>query len=169
MAYLAVAGRAAIFLVFAVSAAGKLGGRRRFHAFADSLSSFLPVRLTTAAAGAVCLAEAASAVLLPLPAVAGYGCLLAISLLSVFTFATGWAVLTGRQARCRCFGTRERPIEAAHVIRNVALLTAAVCGLGAGPVSVQGAVVAVAAGGIGAVIAINAAELIELLHPLGGP
>jgi hypothetical protein len=167
VAYLAIAGRAAMIVVFAVSAAGKLRGRRRFLAFAGSLSSFLPARLTTAAAGALCLAEAATAVLLALPTAAGYGCLLAITLLSVFTLATGWAVVTGRQARCRCFGARERPIGPGQVIRNAALLTAAVCGLGTGPVAVPGAVVAVAAGAIGAVIAMNAAELFELLRPLG--
>jgi hypothetical protein len=83
-------------------------------------------------------------------------------LLSVFTLATGWAVVTGRRAYCRCFGARERPIGVGQVVRNAALLALAICGLAGGPVPVAGAVVSMAAGGIGALIAINADELLGL-------
>jgi uncharacterized membrane protein YphA (DoxX/SURF4 family) len=167
MAYLAVAARAAMFVVFAVSAAGKLRGQRRFRDFAASLRPFVPARLTTAAAAAIGLAECAAAVLLALPSVTRSGCLLALSLVAVFAVASGWAVLTGRQADCRCFGARSRPIGAAHVIRNAALVLVAACGLEAGAVAVPGALVALAAGGVGALIAINADDLIEFWRPAG--
>jgi hypothetical protein len=50
------------------------------------------------------------------------------------------------------------------VVRNAALLLLATCGLAGGSVPVAGAVVAMAAGGIGALLAINADELLELWH-----
>jgi uncharacterized membrane protein YphA (DoxX/SURF4 family) len=171
MAYVGVAARAAMFVVFAVSAAGKLRGRRHFLNFAVSLRPFVPARSSAgpaiAAAGAVCAAECTVALLLALPAVTRYGCLLAVGLVSVFTVATGWAVATGRRPSCRCFGAHPRPIGAVHVIRNAALVLVAACGLDAGTVSVAGAVVAMAAGGVGALIAINADDLTEPWRPAG--
>lgn len=167
MPYVGLAARTVIFVIFAVSAAAKLRGRRNFLAFAASLRPFVPARLTISVASAVCLAETAAATLLALPAATRYGSLLAVCLVSIFTIATGWAVATRRQVQCRCFGAHSRPIGAGHVLRNAALTVVAVCGLYAGTVSVPGAVVAMAAGGIGALIVINADDLIEPWLPAG--
>lgn len=167
MAYLALAARAALLLVFLVSAVSKLRGRRYFRGFADSLRPIAPPRLTKVTAAAVAAAEAVCVLLLALPATARYGSLLAVALLAAFTLAAGWAVGTGRQLSCRCFGSQARPLSPRHVLRNVLLLALAGCGLGAGPVPVAGGLIAVAAGGTAALILISLDDVIELWHPSG--
>jgi uncharacterized membrane protein YphA (DoxX/SURF4 family) len=167
LGYLALAARAALLLVFLVSAVSKLRGRRHFRGFADSLRSVAPPRLTQVTAAAVAAAEATCVLLLALPATARYGFMLAAALLAAFTLVAGWAVGTGRQLSCRCFGRQARPFGPPHLLRNVLLLALAGCGLGAGPVPVAGGLVAVAAGGTVALILISLDDVIELWHPSG--
>ena len=141
MAYLAVAARAALLLVSAVSAAGKLRGRRPFLAFAGSLRPLVP-RGTRLAAAALAAAEAGCAVLLLVPATARAGALLAAGVLTVLTLGVTGAVATGRTVACRCFGARTRPLGPVHAVRNALLAALALAlagGLGAGPVPLAGA------------------------------
>jgi hypothetical protein len=165
VAYLAVAARAALVVVFAVSAGSKLRDRRHFGAFADSLRPIVAARLAGATAAAVAVTEAACAALLLIPAGAGYGFLLAAVVLAAFTAAAGWVTITRRQVPCRCFGIQARPIGPRHVARNSVLFLLALCGLGAGPVPAAGAVVAATAGVIGALLLIRLDDLADLWHP----
>lgn len=167
LGYVALAARAALLLVFLISAVSKLRGRRSFRAFADSLRPIVPPRLAHVTAAAVAAAETACVLLLALPATARYGFLLAAALLAAFTLTAGWAVGTGRRLSCRCFGSQARALGPRHLLRNVLLLMLAGCGLGAGPVPVAGGLVAVAAGGTAAVILISLDDVIELWHPSG--
>lgn len=172
MAYLAVAARAALIMIFTVSAAGKLRDRRNYLAFVESVHAFVPPWLaalgpaaTAIVAGVVTAAEAACVPLLLIPATADAGHLLAAALLAALTLAVARAVMTGRGASCRCFGATTRPLTHLHLARNVVLLLLALCGLGSSVAHPAGAVVAAAAGIAGALILINLDDLNDLLRP----
>ena len=122
------AGCAALFaVVFAVSAVAKL---RDFRGFARSVPDFgpVPARWVNAVASTVVAAEAATVVLVLIPATAGLGFTLALALLLAFTGGLTHALSRGRHTSCRCFGASTAPVGPRHLVRNLALAVAAALG-----------------------------------------
>lgn len=77
-------------------------------------------------------------------------------LLLAFAASIGTALRRGRPASCRCFGTADTPVGPRHLARNTVLLCFAVLGAFAPEhlPPVAGAALAVAAGGVAAVLVI---------------
>jgi uncharacterized membrane protein len=153
--YLRAACAALIALVFAASSVSKV---RDFRGFARSVPVLVPMptRAVLPVSVAVVAAEAAAAVLVVVPATAAAGFVLASLLLLAFAAAIGTALRRGRPAPCRCFGAGDTPVGPRHLARNTVLLCFAVLGaLAPGHLpTVAGAAVAVAAGGVAAVLVI---------------
>jgi len=130
MAYAALACRALIGLVFAVSAFSKIRNIAAYRQFTSWLAS-LPVPLAGNRALPPLLAgaEAAIVVLVAVQATATAGLALAALTLAVLTAGTALAVHRGTRAPCRCFGASRAPLSARHALRNALLFVAAVAGL----------------------------------------
>jgi hypothetical protein len=111
-----------------------------FTEFADTLGDigWLRGERRRAAALAIPVLEAATVVLLAVPATAAWGFGCAAVLLTAFTLVTGREVARGRRVRCRCFGAGSAQIGPAQIVRNLVLLAGAVAGLAAGPASHAG-------------------------------
>ncbi len=123
-----VALRLALALLFAGAAWHKL---RAFAAFREALAEYrlLPASTVAAAAGVVVACEGVVAV--SLLAVPARGALLAAGLLALYTGAIGWNLLRGRrEIECGCGGPALRQtLSGALVVRNLALVAAALaCG-----------------------------------------
>jgi Methylamine utilisation protein MauE len=167
-----------LWLVFAVSTAGKLRTWRGFVASLRPLG-LLPGRLVPATAVAVATAEvtvllglsAAVAGVLDLvpagPVVRFGGLVAAAALLGVLTGGIALALRRGSSAPCACFGASTRPLGGRHLVRNAILLLVAAGALvtPAGPVVPAGALLGAAAGALVAVLLIRLDDLVELLAP----
>ncbi|MGI5326412.1 MauE/DoxX family redox-associated membrane protein [Actinomadura nitritigenes] len=165
--------RVLLALVFVASAAGKLRGRGAYARFTAATARLAPRPLAAGTrwiAAAVVGTEAAVVVLLVLPATAAFGFALAAVLLAVFTAAIVRALGRGDRAPCACFGDADTPLGPRQVMRNVSLATAALAGFGAtlsgasGLPDVSGTLVAVAAGGLVALLVLAADDIIELFR-----
>lgn len=156
MHYLVLGCVVTLWVVFLVSAAGKLRGRSAHSRFVRATGQLLPPGTPGAPviAAVVVAAEAAELILLPvLPVV---GLLLAAALLLTFGAAVLAAVARGATAPCRCFGASVRPLGRAHAGRNGALgLSALVAAVGAATAPVAGGTGLVAdlhPGGVGVAV-----------------
>jgi Methylamine utilisation protein MauE len=134
MAYVALACRALVGLVFAVSAFSKVRNVTAYREFASWLTS-LPVPLAGNGAlpPVLAAAEAAIVVLVAVPAAAVAGLVLAALTLAVLTSGAAVAVRRGARVTCQCFGPSRTALATRHVLRNGFLLAVAVTGaLGTG-------------------------------------
>lgn len=175
--------------VFAASAAAKLNGRLAYRSFRDGLgeTGLIPASLLPTAAGLLSLAEAIvagallaasglTAAAVPGAAWPAESALVAAAALTV-VLAAGVAVVVrrGTRAHCACFGARSaRPIGRLHLARNLCLLTVIGAGLAGIPLSssdagAAGAVLAVAAGAVAALLLIRWDDLAELFMPVAAP
>jgi hypothetical protein len=175
--------------VFGASAAGKLTSDRVYRSFRDGLreTELVSRRLLPAVAALLSGAEAliaaalaaAAALTIAAAAAAAVAAEVALAAAAVLTaiLAGGVAVVVhrGTMARCACFGAgNDRPLGAAHLARNLSLLTAvgaglAVTPLGDGNPAVVGAVIAAAAGAVAALLFIRWEDLAELFAPMAPP
>jgi uncharacterized membrane protein YphA (DoxX/SURF4 family) len=166
--------RVLLALVFVVSATGKLRGRGAYGRFTAATARLVPRPLSAAGtrrvAAAVIGAEAAAVVLLVLPATAPFGFALAAALLAAFTAGIARALARGDRAPCACFGDADTPLGPRQVVRNLVLAAAALAGLGgtlsgtSGLPAPAGTLVAVAAGGLAALLVLAADDIIELFR-----
>jgi hypothetical protein len=171
MEYVLVGLRSLVVLVFAVSVASKLRGRRAYAEFAAAIGRLSPRPVAAATlrwlAVGVVAAELAVMVLVPIAASIGFA--VAAGLLLVFTGAILLALRRGERAPCRCFGSADLPLGYPQVVRNLVLL--AVCVLGgvggsqpsAAP-EAAGAVLAVVAGALAATVVVTADEFVALFR-----
>jgi hypothetical protein len=111
--------------------------------------------------------ELAAAALLPWPATAAAGTVLAAALFGALTSAVWFAVATGIPARCACFGRLGRPLGPAHVARNLTLTGFAVAawwlvGTGSGTLAPAGVLVSTVAGVVLAVVIVRWEDLAAL-------
>jgi hypothetical protein len=155
-----------VAVVFAISATGKLRNRAVRAAFRRSVRDMavLPAGAVRPVAVAAPVGEAATAVLLAIPATAVVGCVLAFVLLGAFTAGIATVLRRGTSASCLCFGTTERPYSARHLVRNALLGAAALAGalLYGIPVEAPAALLAIAAGGVAALVVVTFDELLDL-------
>ncbi len=155
MDYLRAACATLIAVVFAASSVSKL---RDFRGFARSVPALVPMPANAVVPVSVAVvgAEAGAAVLVVVPATATAGFVLASLLLLAFAASIGTALRRGRPATCRCFGTADTPVGPRHLARNTVLLCFAAGGAFAPEhlPPVAGAALAVAAGGVAAVLVI---------------
>lgn len=166
--------RVLLALVFVASAVGKLRGRDAYARFTAATARLAPG--SSAAAGtrwiaaAVVGAKAAVVVLLVLPATAAFGFALAAALLAAFTAAIVRALAHGDRAPCACFGDADTPLGPRQVVRNLSLAAAALAGFGATLSGTPrlpdatGALFAVAAGALVALLVLAADDIIELFR-----
>jgi hypothetical protein len=155
-----------VAVVFAISAAGKLRTSAVRAAFRRSVADMavLPARAVGPVATAVPIAEAATVVLIVVPATAALGCVLALVLLAAFTTGIAIVLRRGTRAGCLCFGTTERPYGPHHLVRNGLLAAAALGGaVTAGhPTDPPAALIAIAAGVLAALVLVTFDELLDL-------
>jgi hypothetical protein len=175
MGYVVLGLRCLVGLVFVASVVGKLRGREsyaRFVVTAGQLGSGwvttrVPVRVLS---GGVIAAEAATVVLLVLPATARAGFVLAALLAVAFAAAILTALRRGDRAPCNCFGVSTRPVGRVHLVRNAVLAAAAGLGLAAdaatGPVEPAGVVAAVVTGAVLAALVVTADDMADLFRPV---
>lgn len=168
MEHLDIAVRCLLGLVFLTAATGKLSSRDRRREFADSVSAvgLLAPGAVTPVAVAVMLVELSVPVLLAIPRTVLVGYLFAAVLLAAFCVAIGAVLRHRRTVVCRCFGTGGAPLGRRHLVRNGLLLALAAVGAVAagsgGAVEPAGAVVAVAAAGVTALVLIRFDDLVDL-------
>ncbi|MFD1322750.1 MauE/DoxX family redox-associated membrane protein [Micromonospora sonneratiae] len=131
MAYVELAGRCLLGLVFLVAVTGKLRSRTAFDDFVASVAQFglLPERWLPLTARLVLTGEAGIVLLLALPATVPAGYALAIGVLGILSAGMLTAVRRGRRPACLCFGAAGVPIGARHVARNLLLAAIAAGGL----------------------------------------
>ncbi|BAU81465.1 hypothetical protein SLA_0510 [Streptomyces laurentii] len=179
MAYLALAARCLIGIVFLVSAVSKTSSVRAFREFTESLDDMplVPPVGKKSVALSVILAEYSVPLLMPWPetAVQAAGFLVSAGLLGVFALSIAVAVRRGKTTPCRCFGTSATPLGARHLVRNLVL--AALAGLGValvlGPASDApahpgGAVIAAAGGAALAALVATLDDIVQLFRPAPG-
>jgi hypothetical protein len=158
--YLWIGARILLALVFVVAVAGKLPPRR-FAGFVESLRAAPVVgRWPRPVAVGVTGAEAATVVLLGLPATARVGLLAAAVLLVAFAAGITATLRAGIPASCRCFGSAE-VLRWRHVTRNLLLAAVAVAG-GAGAPSTPG----LAGTAVVAFVAVAAALIVTRLDDI---
>lgn len=121
MSDLGLAARAALVVVFAVAAYGKLVDRGALAGVMRAMG--LPV----IPAVIVAAAELACVMLLVIAPAAGFS--LALALLAAFTAGLVNAIRRSAHLACRCFGASTAPIGKSHVVRNVVLVVLAAMGL----------------------------------------
>ncbi|TDD05259.1 hypothetical protein E1292_17530 [Nonomuraea deserti] len=159
---------------FLLSLAGKVRGRKAYEEFSRSVAtlSMVPGRWVRPAAMGVIAAEATAALLVALPfrtAPVGFG--VAIGLLTVFTAVIVRAMLSGDRVPCRCFGASVTPLGLPHVIRNLALLAAAITGYigfesaAQSRLSTGGVLVSVAAAAVAGLFAVRIDDVVALVRP----
>jgi Methylamine utilisation protein MauE len=134
MAYLALACRGVIGLVFAVSAVSKLRSGPAFREFTSWLAG-LPLpglrRRPGLVAAVLAAAETAIVALVALPWTARAGLVLAAAVLAAFTAGTWLAVARGAGRPCQCFGASATPMSRLHVARDLVLCLVAAGGAAA--------------------------------------
>jgi hypothetical protein len=130
-AYVFLAARCLLGVVFAVSAASKVRGRPAFRAFSAWITG-LPV-LTTGIRRVLALlipaVEVAIVVLLALPGTVVAGLWLAAATMAVFAAGTLVIVRRGVAEPCQCFGASTTPLQTRHTVRNAALCAVALTGV----------------------------------------
>jgi methylamine dehydrogenase accessory protein MauD len=121
VAFIVIAARLGLALVFAVAGSAKL---RDFAGTAAMLRSFgVPKPAVDSLARALPVAEIAVALALLPTALAHAGSIAACVLLLLFTAAIGINLARGRTPECRCFGqVAAAPIGATTLFRNIVLL-----------------------------------------------
>ncbi|GAA2435006.1 MauE/DoxX family redox-associated membrane protein [Streptomyces mauvecolor] len=164
MAYVLLAVRVLVGIVFVASATGKVRSAAAFRSFEDSAHSMgVPARLSRSVAVAVIAGECAAVVLLAVWPVPGFA--LTVLLLAAFTTGIVRTLRSGTKASCACFGASTAPIGRRHLVRNTALLALAALGMAAGlagtPTPTEAAGILVAAFGalVGALLVIFTDEL----------
>lgn len=171
MAYLSLALRFALTVVCVVAVVGKVRSRTAFRAFVTSVEQVAravpviraPSRFAAAVAVPTVATELAVALLLPWPAMAPVGAVLAVALFLTLTVAVWFAVVTGSAARCACFGRLSRRLGWMHVARNATLTVAAVgTWWSAGGLPVPGVLVSTVAGAVVAAVILRWEDLAVL-------
>jgi hypothetical protein len=173
MAYLALACRAALAVVFAMAVLGKVAGKDAFTEFVRSVVAMaaVPERLAVPVARATVLAEGLTVLLVVAPTrVTGLiGCILATLLTIVFSVTIVGSLRRGRRVSCRCFGRSNTPIGKRHLVRNTVLLTLTLLGVLAVTVAaganLAGALVAVLAGSFVGLVIATFEDLAQLVLP----
>jgi DoxX len=134
VAYLALACRCAIGVVFLVSVSGKLHSRQAFLVFVSWLAA-LPVPVVRGrprgSAAVMAAAEALIVILVALPWTVRPGLALAAVVLAVFSAGTWLAVARGTDTPCQCFGASTSPLGRRHAVRDALLGAVAVAGAAA--------------------------------------
>jgi uncharacterized membrane protein YphA (DoxX/SURF4 family) len=122
-AQIVLAARVVVGLVFAVAALGKLGSRQRILETSAALAGLgrPPVLNWPALAVALAGMEAATAILVALPATQRLGLLLGAALLVVFCSAIAVSLRRRQTVTCRCFGGAGGVLGLRHLVRNATL------------------------------------------------
>jgi hypothetical protein len=160
MVYLSLGLR--LFLAFVCLAAvvGKLRGRAGFDELGRTLArAGVPAAWTTPAAAGLLLAESAVVVLVPWPATALAGSVLALGLFVALTTGVAVVVRRGTDLPCRCFGRSGARMTVSHVVRNAVLVVAAAAAVVTVP-HPGGGIGSVVGGVLAGVVAVVAASLI---------
>lgn len=130
MVYAALICRTLVGLVFAVSAFSKLRNGNAYREFSSWLASVpVPLARNRLLPPVLAGAEAATVVLVAVPATAVAGLVLAVLTLAALTAGTAVAVRRGARVTCQCFGPSRTELASHHVLRNGFLLVLAVVGL----------------------------------------
>lgn len=155
MPYVELACRLLTGLTFLSAGISKLRDREGFARATRMLLSSR-VRNYRATANVVVAGEIGIACLVTIPVTVVVGYALALVLAAAFAIATGFALRRGVHEPCRCFGSRDEPLGAAHIVRDLVLMSVAFTGmagvLSAGP-PMRPAGVAIACGA-GVIVAI---------------
>jgi hypothetical protein len=181
VAYVLVSCRLLLLVVFAAAALGKLGSRRAWTGFRQSVRGLglVPDRATRAVAAAVVGGEVATVALLVFSATVPAALALAAALLAAFTASILVTLRRGVRAPCRCFGSASLPLSRRHVVRNGLLLVVVLLGAVSlastrGPAHPAGLAVAAAVGLFGGGLLVFFDEIVELfvgptsnVRPLG--
>ncbi|MFG1701366.1 MauE/DoxX family redox-associated membrane protein [Nonomuraea sp. NPDC049309] len=169
MEYVALTARCTLGIVFLVAVVGKVRGRAAFEAFRRSVPALVPLprgRVPAVLPAAVVAVESATVVLLATRSTAPAGLVLAGAALLAFSLGIGHALRSGTRATCNCFGASAAPIGRRHLVRNLALTAVAVAGVatsyGDARPHAAGAVLAIAAGGLLALLAVFTDDLADL-------
>ncbi|CAL9610674.1 hypothetical protein SUDANB121_05645 [Nocardiopsis dassonvillei] len=186
MLYILVAARTLLAVVLAASLLGKLRGRSARRDFVSAVERMAPgwsIRVASpsggsrrtgarAVAAAVLAAEAVSLALLLAPSVPALGLLCAVALLTAFTAALVGVLRSGDRVPCACFGSADRPVRPAHMVRNLLLVAAGTAGLAAAAAGphpggeAAALAVAVATGACAALPVLLLDDLLDLFTPL---
>jgi hypothetical protein len=175
MAYVHVACRALLVVVFLVACLSKASGRRRFTEFAGSLAdlNWLPAGARRPLAASVLAVEAAVVALLAVPSTVAAGFALGGAALAAFTGVVAWTRYRGGRLTCRCFGNGPaggEPAGATHLVRNGLLLAVAAAGLLTTPGPGSGLrPMALTAAVAGAVVGLVLVRLTDLVYLFGRP
>jgi hypothetical protein len=170
MAYLAIACRALIGIVFLVAVVTKVGA---FGAFEQSVREMAvaPRSLTRPVARLVLAIEATVVVLVATPnaVAATAGLLLSAGLNSVFIVAIARVIRRGAAVDCRCFGGSGGRLTRTHVVRDAALAAIAVIGAIAQPAVAEpghpaGWLIAGVAGGFAAIVVVALEDIVGLFR-----
>lgn len=130
MVYAALICRTLVGLVFTVSAFSKLRNGTAYREFASWLASVpVPLARNRFLPPVLAGAEAATVVLVAVPATAAAGLVLAVLTMAALTAGTAVAVRRGARVTCQCFGPSRTELASHHVLRNGFLLVLAVVGL----------------------------------------
>ena len=155
-----------VAVVFAISAVGKLRTSAVRAAFRRSVADMdvLPARAVGAVATVVPMTEAVTVALIVMPSTAVLGCVLALALLGAFTTGIAIVLRRGTRAGCLCFGATERPYGPRHLVRNGLLAAATLAGaLTTGyPTDLPGALIAIVAGVLAALVLVAFDDLLDL-------
>ncbi|MFF4198256.1 MauE/DoxX family redox-associated membrane protein [Nonomuraea sp. NPDC001831] len=139
MEYLAVGIRWLIGVVFLVSFANKVAGRKAFNSFVASIqeTSLVPSWLAGPAALVVVGCEASICMFLALPVWAAnvVGYLVACGLLASFVGVITLMIRRGTRHACHCFGSASTLLGMRHVVRNAILIGMCIIGMAAHPPS----------------------------------
>jgi hypothetical protein len=140
MVYAALICRTVVGLVFAVSAFSKLRNATAYREFASWLAGVpVPLARNRTLPPVLAAAEAATVVLVAVPATAVAGLVLAVLVLAALTAGTAVVVRRGARVTCQCFGPSQTELASHHVLRNGFLLVVAAVGLAAVAFSVGAA------------------------------
>jgi hypothetical protein len=177
MSYLSLTLRIGLAAVCLTAVLGKARGRVSLQAFVTSIEQVgravplvkAPNRFATIVAAPTLAAELVVAILLPWPATARAGAVLALLLFGTLTAGVWLAVVTGVPARCACFGRVSRRLAPVHVVRNLILTAAAAVSClptGTGWPPWPGALVSTVAGCAVAAVIVALEDLAALFTPV---
>jgi hypothetical protein len=82
-----------------------------------------------AVAAAVVTSEIAAAILVVPSRTSLIGLSLAVGVLALFSGVVAFAVVTGRETRCECFGSQGSTLGIRHLVRNGVLVTLGAAGI----------------------------------------
>jgi hypothetical protein len=127
--YVALAARVIIGVLFLGAAASKVRSAAAREAFRTAVSALVPRAPAGALSVGVIAAEVVIVVLVALPVTAVAGLLLAVAVLTAFSFSVWAALRRGVRTSCRCFGWSETPLSRTPIVRNAVLVVVAVAGV----------------------------------------